>query len=90
MLTPECHANHVTSNGGCLVYISFSLIVPKYFIFQNRWWSPVRDITRYLPEWLFYFCLLAAYLAMTFYLEVPGCPRYGHISLKLHHGSFMD
>ncbi|XP_064638984.1 heparan-alpha-glucosaminide N-acetyltransferase-like [Lineus longissimus] len=41
----------------------------------NRWWSPIRDIGRYLPEWLLHLGLLAAYLALTFCLEVPGCPR---------------
>ncbi|XP_060579968.1 heparan-alpha-glucosaminide N-acetyltransferase-like isoform X2 [Ruditapes philippinarum] len=42
---------------------------------QYTWWSPIRDITDYWFEWLFNIILVTIWLAITFGLPVPGCPR---------------
>lgn len=42
--------------------------------FQDRSWSWLRDIILLLPEWFLSLGILAAYLALTFALPVPGCP----------------
>ncbi|XP_045214219.2 heparan-alpha-glucosaminide N-acetyltransferase-like isoform X7 [Mercenaria mercenaria] len=42
---------------------------------QYTWWSPIRDITDYWFEWVFNIVLVVVWLALTFGLEVPGCPK---------------
>lgn len=42
---------------------------------QNSCWSGIRDIVLYLHEWLLALAILAAHLALTFFLPIDnGCP----------------
>lgn len=43
-------------------------------VHQNKWWSFVRDIIPFWPEWLVAFILLSVHICLTFLLPVPGCP----------------
>ncbi|XP_046571349.1 heparan-alpha-glucosaminide N-acetyltransferase-like isoform X1 [Haliotis rubra] len=42
---------------------------------QHCWWSPVRDVLDYWPEWIIHLIMVAVWLVITFALSVPGCPR---------------
>ncbi|XP_048248503.1 heparan-alpha-glucosaminide N-acetyltransferase-like isoform X3 [Haliotis rufescens] len=42
---------------------------------QHCWWSPVRDILDYWPEWILHLVMVTVWLAITFALPVPGCPK---------------
>lgn len=54
-------------------------------------WSPMRDVLAYWPEWLLMIPMLAAHLALTFFLPVPNCPSgyLGPGGLHLN-GSFAN
>ncbi|XP_071108203.1 heparan-alpha-glucosaminide N-acetyltransferase-like [Haliotis cracherodii] len=42
---------------------------------QHCWWSPVRDVLDYWPEWILHLVMVTVWLAITFALPVPGCPK---------------
>ncbi|XP_078391348.1 heparan-alpha-glucosaminide N-acetyltransferase isoform X3 [Cetorhinus maximus] len=41
----------------------------------DSWWSPVRDVLIYWPQWILILLLECVWLCLTFLLPVPGCPR---------------
>ncbi|XP_041068164.1 heparan-alpha-glucosaminide N-acetyltransferase isoform X3 [Carcharodon carcharias] len=41
----------------------------------DSWWSPVRDVLIYWPQWILILLLECIWLCLTFLLPVPGCPR---------------
>ncbi|XP_029179303.2 heparan-alpha-glucosaminide N-acetyltransferase-like [Acropora millepora] len=42
---------------------------------KGRWWHKFRDVYGLWKQWIFVFVILAAYLALTFGVDVPGCPK---------------
>ncbi|KAL4222015.1 hypothetical protein ACF0H5_018060 [Mactra antiquata] len=42
---------------------------------QKKSWHWIRDIVSLLPQWIINLIMLGTYLALTFALPVPGCPR---------------
>ncbi|XP_048385565.2 heparan-alpha-glucosaminide N-acetyltransferase [Stegostoma tigrinum] len=44
-------------------------------LFLDSWWSPVRDILIYWPQWIMILVLECTWLCLTFLLPVPNCPR---------------
>ncbi|XP_048458489.1 heparan-alpha-glucosaminide N-acetyltransferase isoform X2 [Rhincodon typus] len=44
-------------------------------LFLDSWWSPVRDVLIYWPQWIMILVLECAWLCLTFLLPVPNCPR---------------
>ncbi|XP_015754450.1 PREDICTED: heparan-alpha-glucosaminide N-acetyltransferase-like [Acropora digitifera] len=42
---------------------------------KGRWWHKFRDVYGLWKQWIFVFVVLAAYLALTFGVDVPGCPK---------------
>lgn len=61
--------------------ITHSIVSPSNIIFlftfgvQGRWWHKFRDVYGLWKQWIFVFVILAAYLALTFGVDVPGCPK---------------
>ncbi|GCB60256.1 hypothetical protein scyTo_0011100, partial [Scyliorhinus torazame] len=41
----------------------------------DSWWSPVRDVLIYWPQWILILMLECVWLCLIFLLPVPGCPR---------------
>ncbi|XP_072440058.1 heparan-alpha-glucosaminide N-acetyltransferase isoform X2 [Chiloscyllium punctatum] len=41
----------------------------------DSWWSPVRDVLIYWPQWIMILLLECIWLCLTFLLPVPDCPR---------------
>ncbi|XP_050393496.1 heparan-alpha-glucosaminide N-acetyltransferase isoform X4 [Patella vulgata] len=41
---------------------------------RDSWWSSIRDILYYWPEWIINLTFIITHLAITFYLKVPDCP----------------
>ncbi|XP_030060837.1 heparan-alpha-glucosaminide N-acetyltransferase-like [Microcaecilia unicolor] len=41
----------------------------------SDWWTPIRDVVIYWPEWIMITVLETVWLCLTFLLPVPGCPR---------------
>uniref|UniRef100_UPI00398F72A7 heparan-alpha-glucosaminide N-acetyltransferase isoform X2 n=1 Tax=Pristiophorus japonicus TaxID=55135 RepID=UPI00398F72A7 len=41
----------------------------------DSWWSPVRDVLIYWPQWILIVLLECIWLCLIFLLPVPGCPR---------------
>ncbi|KAL9989288.1 hypothetical protein ACROYT_G003821 [Oculina patagonica] len=42
---------------------------------KGRWWHVFRDVYGLWKQWIFALMLLAAFLALTFGVDVPGCPK---------------
>ncbi|XP_060561186.1 heparan-alpha-glucosaminide N-acetyltransferase-like [Ruditapes philippinarum] len=57
---------------------------------KNRNWFWIRDVVVILPDWIACLGFLAMYLALTFKLNVPGCPT-GYIGPGgLHEGKLYE
>uniref|UniRef100_A0A2C9JQJ3 Heparan-alpha-glucosaminide N-acetyltransferase catalytic domain-containing protein n=1 Tax=Biomphalaria glabrata TaxID=6526 RepID=A0A2C9JQJ3_BIOGL len=54
---------------------SFLLLAPQPNTNQYTCLSPIRDIVNYWPEWILYLAFIGLHCAITFALDVPGCPR---------------
>lgn len=42
---------------------------------KGRWWHKFRDVYGLWKQWIFVLMILATYLALTFGVDVPGCPK---------------
>ncbi|RMX42148.1 hypothetical protein pdam_00009424 [Pocillopora damicornis] len=42
---------------------------------KKRWWEVFRDVFGLWKQWIFVLMLLAGYLALTYGVDVPGCPK---------------
>lgn len=53
----------------------FKRVTPDLSVLQIPFLAATQDIVVLLPQWILMAGVVAGHLALTFYLDVPGCPK---------------